>query len=354
MSAELAKASQNKPTTKSLIGKIQLEKLDDSTGAEVMPKEAAVAKWQRWKINVTTIRNEDSFTPEYRYSYLLDRGGNIVREINRDTHLPEGVAFDDPFEELVAKLDLYLKKDPALIICARRAFAATEQNDDEKVDDYVRRLNRAADACDWEITQRDARIRDQFIQGCLYRRVVLYNATMPDMTPTKLELLVSKAKLEEAIVVEEKRKAAANVKPRTEIAVHAMQAGYAQRRQPAEEWRNHQYNAGYGQQNRNFSGGKRDYQGNPRTCSGCGGNWHVVKTECKAYNDTCNYCKKTGHWSQVCRQKIRDQRTGQDASVGPRQQQDGIKHESSRAPGRSSNQTQVHETTLENTEAKQV
>lgn len=327
-----------------MIGRIQLEKLDDSTGSTVMTKEDAVAKWPRWKSNTNTIRNEESFTPEYRYAYLCDRGGNIIKEIDKYVQLPLDDVTDDPFENLVAKIEIYLKKDPALIICARRTFGSTEQLDTENIDDFVRRLNKAADACDWDMMQRDARIRDQFIQGCMHRRVVLNSATMPDLTPATLEFLVSKTKLEEAVVKEEKRKASATVTPRATVAVHALDSKYAQRQRSSDQWSSGPSLPAYRQPGSSQTGRKRDYQGRPKTCTGCGGDWHSVKADCKAYNDTCDFCNKTGHWMQVCRQRIKQQGLGSGTQYDSQQQQGLHKTENTK---RYAPQTKIHETTLE-------
>lgn len=305
---ELAKNNGrgNEKNFTSLIGRIQLEKLDDSTGGASMSKEDAIIKWPRWKANVNTIRDEKSIQPTFRHAYLCDRGGNIVKEIDKWVTLQEADATGDPFEDLVKKIDNYLKKDPALIMCARREFSNARQKANENVDEYVIRLNKAADSCDWNIVERDGRLRDQFISGCKHRRIVLQCSTSQENIPVSLEVIASKARIEEAAIREEALMSAELDQPRAIVAVHAVEARQNRRSQADDGWPSRPSTSGYQSNLNNYVHRKRDAQGRPKLCSGCGSSWHEVKTDCPAYNDTCDFCHKPSHWIQVCRQRAKE------------------------------------------------
>eukprot|EP00971_Amphidinium_carterae_P043558 857196-Amphidinium_carterae.1 len=59
-------------------------------------------------------------------------------------------------------------------------------------------------------------------------------------------------------------------------------------------------------------GGK---SGKPPSCACCGAPGHH-KSDCYWKEQTCNYCKKTGHLSRVCRAKAKGKAEGKGAGTG--------------------------------------
>lgn len=295
VSVELDTLKKKRNST-SMIGKIQIEKFDESTDGKVMSKDVAIVKWPRWKSNLETIRGEDSLTPENRHAYLRANGGRIVRDIDSYTTVPDGQQTGDPFEDLVTKIDIYLRKDEAMLVSAKSKFANTNQKAMETVDEYMHRLHTSAEGCDWEFGTRELKLREQFVAGCRARRLTLQLAT----EGKSLEEMVRRIRIDEVGAKEELELAVAGQTPRATIPVFAIDDRRDMR--PGGFYPGKQRDA-RGSRANDSGTRKRDARGELKSCSGCGKAWHPDRRDCPAFNDACKNCGKRGHWALVCRQR---------------------------------------------------
>lgn len=290
----------------SLIGKIQLEKFDTSTEGKSMSKDDALKKWPRWKKCLDTIRN-DASTPEVKHQHLLGIGGQFIRDVEAMAGFEPELITGDPFEDLVEKIDNYLKKDTAMKVHDMAMLARTIQEPNESIDQFFHRLQIAATACDFgDAATTSAKIREQLVAHGRHRKLILWLAA----ENKTLEQMISSIRLKEAGEAEERALAQTFKQPVSVLAVD-------NRNNRSEDERAHRRdyeargarrnNSGYresGSSSRDRSVSQSISQRRTtanRSCGGCGGTWHPKREDCDAWGKTCKKCGKQGHFAKVCR-----------------------------------------------------
>lgn len=284
----------------SLIGKIQLEKFDTSTDGRAMSKDEAIKKWPRWKKNLQTIRDDDS-DASIKHAHLRNFGGPFIREVDEMTVYGEASDTGNPFEDLLKKLDNYLKKDEAMKIADRTTFSRTTQRADESIDDFFHRLQVNATACDFggETTEK---IQEQLIAHGRNRvelfRLASEKKSLPD--------IVAYLRLQEA--GEREQRNMNMPPPRAPITVLAVDDESQMRRSDSQR-SNRDYEMrgsrrdSRGRQDSNFGNRDRSFSqpNTDRRCSGCNGQWHSRRQDCPAWGKSCNKCGRRNHFEGVCR-----------------------------------------------------
>lgn len=304
----------------SLIGKIQLEKFDTSTEGKSMSKDDAIKKWPRWKKCLDTIRNDASL-PQVKHQHLLAIGGQFVRDVEAMAGFEPELITGDPFEDLVEKMDNYLKKDTAMKVHDMSMLARTIQEPSESIDQYFHRLQIAATACDFgDAATTSAKIREQLVAHGRHRKLILWLAT----EHKTLEQMISSIRLKEAGEAEERALAQTFKQPISVLAVDKNKTNrgdsdHAYRHDYEARGARRDNNTGYHESS--FSGRDRSVSQRrtttKRSCGGCGGTWHPKREDCAAWGQACKKCGKMGHFAKVCRSSGNDQR-------GPRQQVDNV------------------------------
>lgn len=307
--ADLTAKLAEKQQQSSLIGKIQLEKFDTAADGKSMSKDEATKKWPRWKKNLDTIRDDNS-TPAVKHHHLRNFGGPFVRAVDEMVGYNPADKSGNQFEDLVTKLDNYLRKDASMRVADLTAFSRTVQGTDESVDDYFHRLQVKATACDFgDETTTTAKIREQLVAHGHNRIEILRLAAKNK----PLEAMISHLRLQEA--GEKEQRAMAQPISKQPITVLAMNDGSPKRR--ANERGNRDYDArGFRRddyrRSRDSNGGGRDRSfSQPRTnrkCGGCGDTWHQKREDCPAWNKMCSKCGKRGHFGKICRSGDKDGR----------------------------------------------
>ncbi|XP_041453694.1 uncharacterized protein K02A2.6-like [Lytechinus variegatus] len=255
-----------------------------------MSSSRSSSAWSKWMRSFSYYIGAAGITQAaQKKSLLLHIAGPDVQELF-DT-LTVGSPTDEQNEYDVALAALTSYFAPAANIAfERHLFRQANQGQDESVDDFCTRLKGLASSCSFD--NRDEHVRDQFVDKCasssLRRRLLRER----DLTLTTL-LDIARASEAAASQADE------------------MEGKLA-----------HEY-ASKVTANPGRSRGERRPRGPPRgpppprtspggeLCGNCGRTGHRSRdSDCPARGQTCNKCRKVGHFGRVCRSsKFRQPRT---------------------------------------------
>lgn len=149
----------------------------------------------------------------------------------------------------------------------RWSFYTCSQAEDEKFDEYLRRLRKAADSCDFDtILQssfKSTMIRDRLIFG-IRDENLKKQFLKEDLTKLVFEDVINRCKVNE--MTDDRY---STMVSETEKAVHKMKATPLQK----------------------------------KLCKFCGSSHPFTSGSCPAFSKMCNICKKTGHFAKCCYSK---------------------------------------------------
>eukprot|EP00117_Sycon_ciliatum_P032596 scpid32291/ scgid25245/ Transposon Ty3-G Gag-Pol polyprotein; Gag3-Pol3; Transposon Ty3-1 TYA-TYB polyprotein; Capsid protein; p24; Spacer peptide p3; Nucleocapsid protein p11; Ty3 protease; p16; Spacer peptide J; Reverse transcriptase/ribonuclease H; p55; Integrase p61; Integrase p58 len=196
--------------------------------------------------------------------------------------------FDDAgdaekFDEVVKKMSEYFKP-VSNVVHERTMFERAIQSPSESVDEYLRRLHRIADKCDFS-GARDERIRDRFMANLIDRKLTL-----------ELQLL-DKPDLAKAATYarnyEQVHRQVAAQRHQLEVSAPPQAAGISTAK------------ANSGGRAQQFSSTRRStpFGTDDASCRWCGRPATHSRRECPARSEKCSSCGKTGHFSRVCLSK---------------------------------------------------
>ena len=166
----------------------------------------------------------------------------------------------------------------------RHQFREMRQGEDETVDQYVVRLKRKAESCDYG-DQADSQIRDQIISTC--RSQELRRKLLEKGQKLTLKELQDKARTFEVVRRQSKSMSGqeANVNRISGKTVQHKKKEKADQSGKSKEE-------------------KTEQKSTKATCYRCGRQGHFARNpNCPARNKTCNKCKQVGHFASVCKTK---------------------------------------------------
>ena len=250
------------------------------------------SQWTQWRDNLDLYFTCSNITDTaQKRALLLYLGGEEIRKLNSTFIVDES----DTYEKLLALLNKHFETKVCLSY-ERNAFRKVTPQPAETAKSYVTRLKQAASSCEFEKYNVDAAIIDQFIEHTdrpnLRRRL---------MKTSELTLV----KLIEMASEEENVEAQANTMENHQESLNKLQISV----KPNNKYKNMKpFN-----ENSNATNFKPIKNSN-FTCNGCGNKGHMFGTsECPAFGQTCNYCKRENHFAKVCfRKKYQNTRNRQD------------------------------------------
>jgi len=237
-----------------------------------------------------------------KVSYLLIWVGQKGRDIYN--------TWSDIADDEKGKLQTYYNRFEQYVnprsnpVFARYKFHNRVQSEGEPIDQFITAIQTLSKDC--EFKEEAEMIRDRIIIGTCIEKI--REKLLDEGSTLTLEKAVSIARSYEASQKELK----AMSSDITEENLHVFT------RNPPHYKRNKQRNQQHRAQNSNQTSRPQEsqrqqtstqesrrfqQQGNPSPCGNCG-RFHN-KDACPAKGKTCNYCKKIGHFSQVCRSRLK-------------------------------------------------
>ena len=191
------------------------------------------------------------------------------------------------FKDLKMSLLSYLLPSKKLIIAERTKYFKMMQQSDDNVAEFLVKLRKAAEACDFENLKKTTSISDELILSQL-----IVGLKVPHIRTKVIEAnQIKEMTLAETIEFIQRHEQIGDFCPETAPA-------------PLETAGEQiLYTSG---KSKNISGKKQTNQRNKpvsKNCSFCGGKWHQSRTECPAYQVNCRKCGKKSHFAKVCKSK---------------------------------------------------
>lgn len=172
------------------------------------------------------------------------------------------------YEKVVEQFTKHFKP-VSNVVHERAMFERAIQSPSESVDEYLRRLHRIADKCDFSAA-RDERIRDRFMANLVDTKLTL---ELQMLTQPDLAKAAAHARNYEQVRQQVAKQRQAPTEAKSPVAGGIQ----ASRQKPIER------------------------AGQPKqSCQWCGAGSHG-RTECPARGQKCSACGKTGHYKRVCR-----------------------------------------------------
>ena len=184
------------------------------------------------------------------------------------------LAFDDDadkdnFDTVAEKLTAHFKP-VSNVVHERAMFERAAQQPTESVDEFLRRLHRIADKCDFK-DARDDRIRDRFMANLLDTKLTLELQLLENADLTKATTHARNYEQVRQQVATQRRRRSVDAPPPERA--EAAGVSYSSRApQP----------------------------GGSDTCYWCGHSPSHPRSDCPARREKCSACGKTGHFSHVC------------------------------------------------------
>ena len=198
-----------------------------------------------------------------------------------------------------------LYEKPKNLIYNRHKLATHGQSSEESIDQYMQQLEQLSKQCNFTqvsaVQNRNDYVRDSFINGLIsnnIRQRLLENNTL-----TLAEAYTKARTLEQA-----QKQSSSYSSPNVHLSTEASPAVAAVVESPDDGVLAAAYRP---PQRESFP-----------SCSFCGGALHQTRRQCPAASSHCNFCRKKGHWEQVCRLKLQQtQQTQQPQHHQPQKQQ---------------------------------
>lgn len=267
------------------------------------------SEWPKWKRAFEYfIETKRIVSAEQKCAFLLHSGGMGLQEIF--ANLPEtkqeteGESEDDEnedqneYEKAILKLDNYfcIKRN---ITVERYIFRNIRQLSDEAIEQYVIRLRRQLNRCDFG-SLSDEQLRDQLIEGTnsdkLREKALLKNTiTLAELLELGQTLEATKANLR-------------NLKNGREATFESINY-VAKNRYSSENGRNFQKkrrqdNDDTNQMRKKFNSDMQNSQ-SKRKCFRCGNEDHLSYDQnCPAKKKICDRCSRIGHYKKMCRTNL--------------------------------------------------
>ena len=179
-------------------------------------------------------------------------------------------------------------------IYERAKFNLTVQREGTSVDEFITTLHNLAKYCNFG-TLTEELIRDRIVAGVLDRKLSEKMQLDSNLT---LEKATTMARQSERVKLQQST-------------VHQDSKQVKIDRVKAPGYKNRENKTPLQMKNRKF------FEQTKSVCSWCGGPWHKEKKMCPATNAVCNFCKKKGHFSKVCkkRSEVREVTTSNDTAL---------------------------------------
>lgn len=189
----LKRQADRHKTSSKAAPRLEFPKFDDSPTGKIMPRSEAIARWPSWKSDVVALINDIDTDSSTKRAYLKSFGGEIIKRIdeNGTDVMDNAEKLDKPFEALIAKIDLALKKDTALIYHNQCQFAKMEQLEDENVDEFLARLQKTVNTCDYDQEEKSKALRKQFTIGCKHKLEIMRTLADPTWSGKPFDQLVT-------------------------------------------------------------------------------------------------------------------------------------------------------------------
>ena len=230
--------------------------------------------WIRWREDLVLFLMASAITSDdQKKALLLHLGGSDIKEIYRGIQ-----QMGDKYKDTIIRLDEYFKPRKN-ITYERYLFKQTKLNKNENSSNYITRLRRLAETCEFDDTNIE--IRDQFIVHCVsssLKKKLLREGEF------SLEKLLEIVRNEEAA---SERLVEINKTEESEEKIHKLT-----KYQPTNS-------------SSNYRGNNRRYNDNgiskSQNCTHCG-NLFVTGhlKQCRAIGKTCYNCGGKNHFSSVC------------------------------------------------------
>ena len=244
---------------------------------------------QRWN-DYAIVAQLERQTEEYRVAlFLYSIGPNAVKVYN---------SFDLPTDDkrklpkIMEKFDKYAMGETNETY-ERFIFNSRDQKETETVDEYVAELRTLAQTCSFCTCLSDSLLRDRIVLGIKDAATRKRLLRQPELTLAKcIDICRSDEASAEQIKLFDKG-------AKEESAVHKVRGAKSKgKRGKIEETQ---------RKPREFSGSKANRkQSEHKVCDYCGDKHKPGRNFCKAYGETCNFCKKPNHFEKQCKSKRRN------------------------------------------------
>ena len=245
-------------------------------------------RWLKWKrgfgfyMRASGIQND-----ERKKGLLLHWMGMESQEVVETLNLPAATTYDG----VIRELDEYFSVQKN-VSYERTVFHNAKQKDNESLEQYVTRLRKLAQFCQYE-ESLDEQLRDQVVATCKSKRLRKKLLVERDLTLRRVREL---GKLEEnAECLSEKLE---EVRIKTETVNRIERKG----KNPQN------YHKKYDKpRNETRNKNKPDYlnkNNKQENCTRCGGRGHSGKNCLRTKGKTCLKCGKTGHFGIVCKSSL--------------------------------------------------
>ena len=250
-------------------------------------------RWKRWKKAFQFyIVGKGIVQAEQKEALLLHSAGMEVQDIFdtlAEVAAGEGEA-DDVYKAALRKLDAYFT--PKLNVPYERYVFRTMRQGEETVDQYVSRLKKQADNCEFgdelDTLPKSEQIRDQVIDGC--KSTTLRRKLLQKGKNLTLEVVLDTARTMEAVDIQARNMESGATGKDTKLEVNRLERT-KEKPKFTPRWEKSRATT-------------KDTQ-DGRKCYRCGRSGHFYKDpECIAKNATCHKCKQKGHLAIVCRTRF--------------------------------------------------
>ena len=232
-------------------------------------------RWRRWKTAFQFFIDGKGVTdPKQKKALLLHSAGMDVQEVYLS--LEEGATSSkemDEYESTMQMLDRHFS--PQINVpFERHEFRQMNQNESETIDQFVIRLTRQADNCEFGESKKE-QIRDQIIDKCksneLRRKLLEMGKALTLDNVQRIARSMEAAEMQARRIEKDRSEEINNIGNRGRKA-----------KKPENAQRNKQ----------------------SQKCYRCGRPGHFARDKnCPAVGETCKKCKKVGHFAVVCKTK---------------------------------------------------
>ena len=256
-------------------------------------------RWRRWLKALQFYLDAKNITEaKQRRAVLLHCGGMDLQDLYETLTDPGGGDDADEFEKCARTLNSYFLPR-SNVPYERHVFRQIEQDGEETVDQFVARLQRQGETCEFGDTKNE-QVRDQVIEKC--KSTKLRRKLLERAAGLTLDGLQTIARAMEALDIQARQMNSDDGK-------HVVAGGsavHAIGRRAAGAWRNT-----HSDSHSPARGPRGQGQGKSNVCFRCGRDDHYARDlKCPAREQKCRKCDFDGHFASMCRTKSKPQSQG--------------------------------------------